>query len=287
MSMEFIAEISSNHHGDLNRCLKFIDVAAEIGCDGVKFQLFKINKLFAPEILNVSKEHRDRKKWELPIEFIKHLSVRSHELGLTFSCTPFYLKAVEILEPWVDFYKIASYELLWDDLIEKCAQTGKRIVLSTGMADIDEIKHAVNIANSKSKKKPQLLHCVSGYPTPTNQTNLAAIKNIREATNCKVGWSDHSVSPAVINRAVNKWGATFIEFHLDLDKKGAEYETGHCWLPNEIKGVISDLKNSEIIDGNGSKTPQEVELPDRLWRADPSDGLRPFKELRKHFDPRN
>ncbi len=283
MNTEFIAEISSNFNGSLDRCFKFIDTAAEIGCDGVKFQLFKIDEMFSPEILKVSKKHRDRRDWELPYKFIEPISERARNNGLLFSCTPFFLEAVDILEPWVDFYKIASYELLWDELIQKCALKGKRLVLSTGMATMPEIEHAVDVVLDNTEKKPILLHCVSGYPTPKDQVNLSAIESISNATKCCVGWSDHSVSPAVINRAVNKWGANFIEFHLDLDEKGDEYKAGHCWLPNDIKEVISNLREIVDIDGNGEKVPQNAELSDRLWRADPEDGLRPFKEVRSVF----
>jgi len=283
MNVNFIAEVSSNHSKDLSRCYEFIDTASRIGCGTVKFQLFRIEKLFAKEILEKSKEHRDRKNWELPISFIEPLSKYTHEKGLKFTCTPFDLEAVEILEPYVDFYKIASYELLWLDLLKACAKTGKEIILSTGMADIDEIKNSVETIKKNGCKKLSLLHCVSGYPTPFDQCNLKAIQTISNETNCSVGWSDHSVSSAVINRAINKWDAKIIEFHLDLEGKGAEFNTGHCWLPDQIEEVITNINKSFEADGNGIKIPAKAELSDRVWRADPEDGLRPFKEIRDKF----
>ncbi|MHB1222174.1 MAG: N-acetylneuraminate synthase family protein, partial [Gammaproteobacteria bacterium] len=112
---QFIAEVSSNHHRDLSRSFDFIDAAAHAGCSAVKFQLFKIEQLFSHEILDRSEKHRKRKEWELPLEFVPQLAQRCRELGIGFSCTPFYLEAVSELEPYVAFYKIASYELLWDD----------------------------------------------------------------------------------------------------------------------------------------------------------------------------
>ena len=115
--IKFIAEVSSNHNRDIERSFKFIDAAANSGCKAVKFQLFKLEKLFAPEILKKSPKHRERKNWELPIEFIPKLSERCKSKNIEFSCTPFYLDAVSELEPYVNFYKIASYELLWDDLL--------------------------------------------------------------------------------------------------------------------------------------------------------------------------
>lgn len=279
----FIAEVSSNHSRDIKRALEFIDIASDIGCDAVKFQLFKIEELFAPEILTKSEAHRNRKDWELPLEFLPELHNKCKELKIDFGCTPFYLEAVNELEQFVDFYKIASYELLWDDLLSKCAKTSKPIIISTGMAEVKEIIHAVEVLKQNGCENPKVLHCTSAYPTPYKEANLAAIKTIRSAINCEVGWSDHTVNEGVIHRAINKWGAKVIEFHLDLDGKGDEYETGHCWLPDDIKSVIQNVRDGLQSDGSGIKEPAPSEIPDRLWRTDKSDGLRPHKEIRKDF----
>jgi sialic acid synthase SpsE len=279
----FVAEVSSNHSRDLNRAKEFIKVSSLIGCQAVKFQLFKIDKLFSLEILAKSKTHRDRKEWELPIEFLPELSSYAHELKMQFSCTPFYLEAVKELKPYVDFYKIASYELLWDDLIIECAKTGKDLVLSTGMASLDEIEHAVGVFKLHSNSKLTLLHAISGYPTPIVEANLKAIKTLRDKFKLDVGLSDHSGSKDVITRAIYKWDASMIEFHLDLDENGAEYKSGHCWLPNQMEETMISIKNGFLADGTGEKLPAPSEINDRLWRADPSDGLRPFKELREKF----
>ena len=285
--IQFIAEVSSNHQRDLSRSLEFIDAAARAGCSAVKFQLFKIEQLFSPEILGRSEKHRKRKEWELPLEFVPELAQRCREAGVEFSCTPFYLDAVTELEPYVAFYKIASYELLWDDLLAACARTGKPVILSTGMATIEEIKHAVAVLQQNGCNAPTLLHCTSAYPTPYTDANLAAIETIRQATGCEVGWSDHTVEPGVIHRAIHRWGARVIEFHLDLDGKGEEFGAGHCWLPEQIGAVIRDVENGFVADGNGIKEPVPSELPDRLWRADPSDGLRPMKEIRAQWKGSN
>jgi N-acetylneuraminate synthase len=293
MSVQFVAEVSSNHHRDLRRCLAFIDRSAEIGCSAVKFQLFRIRQLFAPEILASSEKHRQREAWELPVEFLPELAARCRQRKIQFACTPFYLEAVEKLLPHVDFYKIASYELLREDLLKECARTGKPVVLSTGMATLDEIRKAVETVRSAvprhdaverrsmAKFPPlTLLHCVSGYPAPADQCNLAAIETIRKMFDCPVGWSDHSVQPMVILRAIHRWNASMIEFHLDLDGRGAEFASGHCWLPEQIAAVIQHHAVAVSADGDGRKQPVPSEMPDRDWRADPSDGLRPFKKIR-------
>lgn len=281
----FIAEVSSNHYRDLERCFDFIDCAANVGCHSVKFQLFKVGSLFSSEILSKSEAHRKRKDWELPSEFIPHLAERCKQKGVQFSCTPFYLDAVDELRPFVDFYKIASYELLWDALLAKCAATGIPVILSTGMAELSEIEHAVEVLRANGCEKPILLHCTSAYPTPYEEANLAAIKTMREVIECQVGWSDHTREPGVIHRAIHQWGAEFIEFHLDLDGKGEEYASGHCWLPQEISAVIRDTSRAFSADGNGIKKPGSAEFADREWRADPSDGLRPLKAVRQQWMP--
>ncbi len=284
--VEFIAEVSSNHNGDLNRCLKFVEEAKNCGCNGVKFQLFKIDKLFAPEILRYSKEHRKRKEWELPVEFLPEISKKCKEMDIKFICTPFYLDGVDELEPFVDAYKIASYELLWYELFKKCALTGKPVIMSTGMATLDEIDASVNVLVDNGCKDITILQCTSSYPAPPEQCNLSAIETMRKAIEVpnsitlKFGWSDHSVNEGVILRAIHKWNAEMVEFHFDLDEKGEEYKFGHCWLPDRIKNLIKIVKDGFSADGDGVKAPQENELDERNWRADPEDGLRPIKQTR-------
>ncbi|MBT4838916.1 MAG: N-acetylneuraminic acid synthase [Methylococcales bacterium] len=280
---KFVAEVSSNHHQSLDRCFDFIEKSAEIGCDAVKFQLFKIDELFASEILARSEKHRNRQQWELPSAYIPELSKKCHQYHMAFSCTPFYLDAVKLLKPYVDFYKVASYELLWDELLSECAKTGIPVVLSTGMATLNEISHAVATLQQSGCQNITLLHCVSSYPTPPEQCNLSAIKTLKDRCQCAVGWSDHSVNSNVMFRAIYQWQAEMIEFHLDLDGEGEEYSVGHCWLPDEIEMLIKSVKQGILADGNGIKEPVNAELPDRLWRADPMDGLRPFRQIRQEW----
>jgi len=280
----FIAEASSNHAQDLSRALAFVDAAAACGCDAVKFQLFRLNELFAPEILAKRPELRARAAWELPVAHIEPLARRARERGIQFSCTPFYLEAVKELEPHVAFYKIASYELLWNDLLRACAETGKPVVISTGMATMPEIEAAVATLKRAGCRDLTVLHCVSAYPAPAEEANLSAIGAIRKVTGVSVGWSDHTRIPAVIERAVHRWDASVVEFHLDLDGKGAEYASGHCWLPHEIAPVIARIREGERSDGGGFKGPVAAELSDREWRADPIDGLRPLRHIRATWE---
>lgn len=279
----FIAEASSNHGRDLDRARAFVDAAADAGCDAVKFQLFKIDRMFAPEILAQSPKHRARSEWELPLDHLGPLAEHCSARKIQFSCTPFYIEAVAELAPFVDFYKVASYELLVTDLLKACAASGKPVVLSTGMATVDEIAAAAGTLIAAGAADITLLHCVSAYPTPAAEANLSAIQQLRDMTGLKVGWSDHTRRPAVIERAVHRWNAAAIEFHLDLDGEGAEYAAGHCWLPEEIAPVIARIRESAVADGNGFKGPQPSELADRDWRADPADGMRPLRHIRLSY----
>jgi sialic acid synthase SpsE len=279
----FIAEVSSNHAQDLNRCIAFIEKSHEIGCDAVKFQMFKLEQLFSVEARIANPDFEKRRNWELPEDYLPILKAKCDELGILFSCTPFYLDAVALLQPYVDFYKVASYELLWDDLLIEVASTQKKIILSTGMANMDEILHAVNVLRTHGATDIELLHCISGYPTPLEDCNLSAIETLHKQTGLDVGWSDHSVNPIVIYEAVTRWRASSVEFHLDLDGLGDEFKTGHCWLPDEISQVIKICREPSLISGDGIKTAKDSEKFDRKWRADPSDGLRPLVSTRSEL----
>jgi len=277
---QFIAEVCSNHNQRLTRCLKMVETAKSIGCDAVKFQLFRIDDLFAPEVIRQSPRHADRRAWELSLDYIPEIAAYCRELDLAFGCTPFYLQAVETAQPYVDFFKISSYEILWLDLLRACAQTGLPVVLSTGMADMHEICKAVETLQLNGCRQLTLLHCISHYPTPPAQCDLAFIATLRNRFALPVGWSDHSAEPAVIYRAASTWRAHMIEFHLDLDGHGAEYDQGHCWLPQAIGQCIETLQLGQQSDGHAIKRMSEQERQERQWRADPSDGLRPLLDVR-------
>jgi N-acetylneuraminate synthase len=286
-AVRFVAEVSSNHTRSLERALAFVDAAAEVGFDAVKFQLFRVRELFAPEVLAASAAHRAREAWELPEAFVPALAERARARGVSFGCTPFHLGAVEVLRGSVDFLKVASYELLWDDLLVACAKTRMPLVLSTGMATAEEVSHACEVVVDAGCSELVLLHCVSAYPTPPGITNLRAIETLRALAPSRpglavrTGWSDHSADPAVVMRAIHRFGAEMIEMHFDLDGYGPEFAPGHCWLPSRAAELIRMARVGLACDGDGRKAPSPDEWEERAWRADPSDGLRPLLAMRR------
>lgn len=284
----FIAEISSNHNGDPRRCRELIQQAAACGCWGVKFQLFRVERLFSPEILQTSEQHRLRRRWELPRYLLPELAAHAHREGLAFGCTPFDLDAVEVLRSQVDFLKIASYELPWLPLIQACARTGLPLMISTGMADENEIRRAVATARGNGTRQLTVFHCVSSYPLPREKSNLSALGTLRTLLDdifptAEIGWSDHSVRPGVIARAINTWGAKTVEFHFDLEGAGEEFSAGHCWLPAAITPVIANraVPAGPMVDGSPELAASSLETGERPWRADPGDGLRPTLDVRR------
>ena len=291
---DFIAEISSNHNGQTARALALIDKAAEIGCTAVKFQLFRMDKLYTPEVLAHSRYRflERRRAWELPLEWLPLLAQHSHANGLKFGCTPFYPQAVSQLVQLVDFFKIASYNLLDLNLIKLIAATGKPVILSTGMGHWDEIITAIDALHGNGCSQLTILYCVSKYPCQPTDLNLSEVTHLRRAAEifgdgCGLGWSDHSASPGIIYRMVIGERLNTVEFHLDLDGAGWEYDIGHCWLPEQMRGVISAINEAARVGYRATPTlrgqVEPVQDNEKFWRADPGDGLRPLKEIRGGF----
>jgi N-acetylneuraminate synthase len=281
----FIAELGSNHNREAERAFAAVDAVAAAGADALKIQVFRIEDLFAPEILAAREELRARRAWEFPMDLLEPLAQRTHDAGLQFSATAFGLWAIEPLAEHVDFWKVASYEILWHDLLRELAQTGKPIVISTGMAGLEEIDAAVEVLDGADLT---ILHCVSAYPTPEDQVNLKAIETLRERYDRPTGWSDHSRDPQVVERAVRRWAASDVEVHVDLPDEAGHEAGAHNWTPDRLAAVIAacdgpPLDDASPLDGDGVKRPMPAEQHDVPWRADPSDGLRPLLETRRPF----
>ena len=284
LKTKFIAEVCSNHNGDLERAIKFVDFAKNYGFYAVKFQLFKIDQLFSKEAKILFKNAQKKVKRELPRHFIPKIADYCKKKNIKFSCTPFDLSAVEYLKKYVDFFKIASYEMNWHDLLKSCAATKIPVILSTGMSNINEVKKSYEILKRNGCKKISLLHCVSSYPANVMSCNLNSIKFLKDKFDCEVGWSDHTVSDLIIYSAIKNQKADYIELHVDIDDKGWENISGHhCWSPDKLNNLIYFLNNEKKINGGYFKKVSKDEKNERKFRSDPSDGLRPMKNYRKEL----
>ncbi|MDG1946522.1 MAG: N-acetylneuraminate synthase family protein [Amylibacter sp.] len=280
-----IAEISSNHSRSLERCLNFIKSAKKCGFDAVKFQLFKIDELFTKEVLELSSAHESRRQWEFPIEFLGPVSDACKQHDLKLGVTPFYLDAVKEAAQYVDFLKVASYELMWLDLHSTIIKQNLPTIISTGMAELEEIITIRNLYKSKGfdLDKLSFLHCESNYPANYKTINLAAIDTMRKQLGCQIGWSDHTKDVDVICNVMFGYGVNMVEMHFDLDGKGEEAMGGHCWLPSDMQILMQKITKFKAMTGNGLKQPALTELKERDWRADPSDGLRPTMKIRDNL----
>jgi N-acetylneuraminate synthase len=174
----------------------------------------------------------------LPLSLLPILRDEAHAYGLQFGCSPFYLQAVKELEPYVDFYKLTSNYDMVHKLFDACATTGKPIICSFP-------PYALLPSDAKYFMHSQhVLAAIPLYPTPVSEVHLNAIP-FNAIVN---GWSDHTHNAGVLYRVVHHYGVRVVEFHLDLDGKGWEFHYGHCWLPTEIKDVISVINTGLEID---------------------------------------
>tara|TARA_B110000027_G_scaffold7606_1_gene6826 strand:- start:2055 stop:3077 length:1023 start_codon:yes stop_codon:yes gene_type:complete len=264
-----IAEAGVNHNGDIKLAKKLIDVAAEAGVDYVKFQSFKADKLVSPDakkadyqIKNTEEEDDSQyqmlKQLELSvddhIELIKYCSLKK----IKFFSTAFDLDGISYLSSLnLGVFKIPSGELTNFPYLRAVANTGLPVILSTGMANLDEIQKSVQVLISNGTKKNQItvLHCNTEYPTPMIDVNLKAMLTIKEKLGVSIGYSDHTLGIEVPIAAV-ALGAKVIEKHFTLDRnlKGPDHKAS--LEPNELKKMVIAIRNIEMaISGNGIKEP--------------------------------
>ena len=259
--IRFVGEIGANHNKDKLRLLNLIETAKDIGCDAVKLQAFDERLGRTPEEKSTMKDRM------LPKEFVPIAYDKCRKLKLGLHCSVFHPDFVEFLDPYMDEFKVGSYELLWLDLINTCARTRKPLGISTGGGTEEEIYYAYNKAALHIPKELiTMYHCVPFYPTDPMQSRLYKIPQLTyNYPNSFVGYSDHTTSPRVIRDAVIA-GAKEIEFHIDLeDRQGSETYHGHCWIPFNAKAMIDEVKSLHKIE-------EYVKM--RAARTNPKDGMR-------------
>ena len=268
-----IAEAGVNHNGDIRLAKKLIDEACNAGADAVKFQTFKAEKLvcksaekakYQLETTDGNETQFDMlKKFELSDLMHRELMDYASKRGIKFLSTPFDTDSLRYLvELGIDIIKLPSGEVTNYPLLVAAAETGLSIILSTGMSDMSEVETAVDVLKSAGAKDITLLHCNTQYPTPCYDVNLKAMDALKAIKGVKVGYSDHTLGIEVPIAAV-ALGAEVIEKHFTLDKNMDGPDHKASLEPDELKAMVSAIRNIEKSLGDGIKVPSVSEIDNR------------------------
>jgi N-acetylneuraminate synthase/N,N'-diacetyllegionaminate synthase len=268
-----IAEIGSNHNRNMDIAKELIDKAAEAGCDAVKFQTFKAEKLYSKKTPKFSKDRMKPfdliKSIELPREWHDELFKYAVGNDLHFLSSPFDYEAADLLDGLgVPAFKVASFEIVDLELLRHIAKKGKPIILSTGLTDIDEIEEALDAIRSQGNDDIILLHCNSLYPSPVEIVNLNAINTMSATFKIPIGFSDHTMGIHIPVAAVAK-GAKVIEKHLTLDRNMKGPDHSFALEPGELKQMVKNVKDAEKAAGSGikEKSKEEKEMYEKGRRS--------------------
>ena len=264
-----IAELSANHNGDINRAYKIMEEAKKAGADAIKLQSYTADTItidcdsdefqIKGGLWGGQSLYQLYKDAQMPWEWHKLLFKKAKELDITIFSSPFDFSAVELLEELgAPAYKIASFEIVDIPLIRKVAQTGKPMIISTGMATLDEVEKAVSVAKENGCQEIVLLQCVSGYPAPAEEYNLRTIPDFTSRFDVVPGLSDHTLdnTTAIASVAV---GACVIEKHVTLDRRGGGPDDSFSLEPEELSMLCRDSKTAWSALGKISYERSETE----------------------------
>ncbi len=272
MSKVFIiAEAGVNHNGDIKKAKRLIDVAAGAGADAVKFQTFKAENLVCKNAKKAKYqlETTDRsetqyemlKKLELTEPMHKELMEYSTKKNILFLSTPFDIESIKLLSTLgMQVFKIPSGEITNLPYLREIAGQKKKVILSTGMSSMDEVKAAVDVLRRNGAEDITLLHCNTQYPTPLSDVNLFAMVKMHEAIGLPVGYSDHTQG-IEIPIAAAALGAAVIEKHFTLDKNMEGPDHKASLEPQELNRMVEGIRKIEQALGNGIKQTSESEKP--------------------------
>lgn len=271
-----IAELSANHNGSMQRAFDSLDMIKAQGADAVKIQTY------TAETMTIDCQAEDfqihgglwdgyslyqlYQEAQTPYEWHKPLLNHARKIGITLFSTPFDETAVNLLEDLnVPAYKIASFEAIDLPLIKYVAQTGKPMIISTGMANFEEISEAVVAARENGCSELVLLHCISSYPAPVEQSNLRTITDLAERFDVVAGLSDHTLGTTVAVASV-VLGACVIEKHVTLSRNDKGPDSEFSLEPQELRSLCADTKKAWSALGQAGYDRKSAEKPNLVFR---------------------
>jgi len=254
-----VAELSANHNGSLERAMQIIASAKAMGADAIKLQTY------TPDSITMDADgtefqikgglwdgyslHELYAEAQTPFEWHKALFDKGREVGITVFSTPFDERAIDLLiELDAPAFKVASFEAIDLPLISRLAKTGKPLMISTGMASLEEISEAVDTARNNGCSELVLLHCISGYPTPVEEANLRTIPDLAERFEAVIGLSDHTIGTTAAVAAV-VLGAGLIEKHYTLDRCHGGLDAAFSMEPDELQRLCTEARNAWLSLG--------------------------------------
>lgn len=289
MAVYIIGEAGVNHNGSLKTAKQLALCAKQAGCDCVKFQTFRAEKIVTQSAPMAEYQERNTGKKESQFQMLKKLELSyddfrelyhyCQEIEIDFLSSPFDEESVDFLESLgVKAYKVSSGEITNKPLLEHIAQKGKRIFLSTGMSEIKEVEEALSWIHARGNKDIVLFHCTSNYPAAYESVNMNAMLTMKDKFHCTIGYSDHTAGIEIPIFAV-ALGAQVIEKHFTYDKNAVGPDHKASLSPDELKTMVECIRHVESAFGNGVKEPSQEELATRnvarkslVWSHDLPEG---------------
>jgi N-acetylneuraminate synthase len=269
-----IAEIGSNHNGDVNLCRQLIDAAADAGANAVKFQSWTDTSLIAEEEYARNTEYSDKKKhfgtlremvsaYQFTADQHREAQAHCRARNISFCSTPFSFEEVDLLESLdVPFFKIASMDVVHLPLLKYVARKQLPVVISTGMATLGEVEQAVEAIRAEGNDRIVLLHCVSIYPPEYRSINLRNMTTLQQSFDVPVGFSDHTLGTAIPLAAI-ALGAAVIEKHFTLDQEMAGWDHAISANPEQLRTIVEEGRNVFNALGETRRTVSPAEMEKR------------------------
>jgi sialic acid synthase SpsE len=267
-----IADIGSNHDGRLEEARRYIEAAAEIGLDAVKFQSFRVDLTWVPEVCENGRWAPNPigerfRPYEIPLGWHEQLLAHAAACGITLLSTPDDIPTTGLLAKLdVPAIKISSQDLTFLPLLHEAGRTGKPIILSTGIGTLAEIEEAVQAIRGAGNEQIVLLQCVTVYPAEFSEMNIRAMRTLGEAFGLPVGLSDHTYDPQAFDACclgAVAMGACVLEKHMTFDRNRPGPDHSFALQPEELRQLVHRVRRLEAALGDGRKLPKPRELERR------------------------